>query len=85
MGNYTCNDDAVSSIPRRLWHGLEPIHAVTYFAPACLDSFDQVGLAGFWMGDFAGREAMQPDRDGLTDAGIDLLLTLAESRPTSPG
>ena len=57
------------SIPRRLWHGLEPIHAVTYFAPACLDSFNQAGLAGFWMGYFAGRAApMGPVGPAIVEA-----------------
>ena len=42
---------------RRIWHAIEPIHAVTYFAPTCRDSFTDAGLKGFWMGYFGGRSA----------------------------
>jgi len=42
---------------RRLWQLIEPIHAVTYFAPRCLDEMKALGLKGFWMGYFAGRAA----------------------------
>lgn len=69
LDDRRCNDGGVSSIPRRLWHGLEPIHAVTYFAPACLDSFNQAGLVGFWMGYFAGRAApMGPVGPAIVEA-----------------
>jgi hypothetical protein len=40
-----------------LWHRLETIHAVTYFAPECEQAFKDAGLKGFWMGYFAGRSA----------------------------
>jgi hypothetical protein len=40
-----------------LWHRLETIHAVTYFAPECEAGFAAIGLRGFWMGYFAGRSA----------------------------
>ena len=43
--------------PRTLWRGFEPVHAVTYFAPECRDSFRAIGLRRFWMGYFAGRAA----------------------------
>src|SRR5258706_1335068 len=36
---------------------LEPIHAVTYFAPECREAYTAAGLKGFWMGYFAGRAA----------------------------
>jgi len=42
---------------RRLWQLIEPIHAVTYFAPACRDAMTELGLKGFWMGYFAARSA----------------------------
>jgi hypothetical protein len=40
---------------RHLWHLFEPVHAVTYFAPECIEAFREVGLKGFWMGYFAAR------------------------------
>jgi hypothetical protein len=42
---------------RRLWRSIEPIHAVTYFAPGCRDAAADLGLRGFWMGYFAFRAA----------------------------
>src|SRR3954447_17016266 len=42
---------------RRLWTLLEPIHAVTYFAPSARSAFEAAGLRGFWRGYFAGRLA----------------------------
>jgi hypothetical protein len=42
---------------RRLWRSLEPLHAVTYFAPECEQAMKDLGLKGFWMGYFAGRGA----------------------------
>jgi hypothetical protein len=42
---------------RRMWHLLEPVHAVVYFAPEVVDSARSLGLKGFWMGYFAGRAA----------------------------
>ena len=42
---------------RAIWQLIEPIHAVTYFAPACEDSMNELGLKGFWMGYFAARSA----------------------------
>jgi len=38
-----------------LWHRIETVHAVTYFAPECEQAFTDIGLRGFWMGYFAGR------------------------------
>jgi hypothetical protein len=40
-----------------MWRLVEPIHAVTYFAPEALDAFARAGYRGFWMGYFAGRLA----------------------------
>jgi len=42
---------------RRLWSRLEPIHAVTYFAPEARAALADAGYKGFWMGYFAGRAA----------------------------
>ena len=42
---------------RRMWRLVEPIHAVTYFAPEALDALARAGYRGFWMGYFAGRLA----------------------------
>ena len=42
---------------RELWRLLEPIHAVTYFAPEPLSALKAAGCRGFWMGYFAGRAA----------------------------
>jgi len=40
-----------------MWTLFEPIHAVTYFAPAARSAYEQAGLRGFWRGYFAGRAA----------------------------
>ncbi|GAA2165486.1 SCO6745 family protein [Actinomadura napierensis] len=45
------------SIARDLWTVLEPLHAVTYFSPECLEAHKAVGLKGFWMGYFGSRAA----------------------------
>jgi hypothetical protein len=42
---------------RSLWRVLEPIHAVTYFAPEVRDALRATGLRGFWMGYTAARLA----------------------------
>jgi hypothetical protein len=54
-----CRDDGVmeAQAARALWRRIEPIHAVTYFAPECRVAFAAAGLRGFWMGYFAGRAA----------------------------
>ena len=38
-----------------LWRRLEPVHAVTYFAPEPIGALADAGYRGFWMGYFAGR------------------------------
>ena len=45
------------NLPRRLWTLLEPLHAVTYFAPQSRQAFEDAGYRGFWRGYFAGRAA----------------------------
>jgi hypothetical protein len=40
-----------------MWTMLEPVHAVTYFAPQSRAAFEGAGLRGFWRGYFAGRSA----------------------------
>ncbi|CAL9347509.1 hypothetical protein SUDANB176_00403 [Streptomyces sp. enrichment culture] len=42
---------------RTVWQVLEPLHAVTYFAPESREANRAVGLRGFWMGYFAARAA----------------------------
>jgi hypothetical protein len=42
---------------RALWRCLEPVHAVTYFAPECRQHLDAVGMRGFWIGYFGARAA----------------------------
>ena len=42
---------------RAWWQCIEPVHALTYFAPECDDGLRATGLRGFWMGYFAGRAA----------------------------
>lgn len=46
-----------TSLARRLFDRLEPIHAVTYFAPEARTALDGLGFRGFWMGYFAARSA----------------------------
>ncbi len=42
---------------RDWWRVIEPVHAVTYFAPESLEALRATGLRGFWMGYFAARVA----------------------------
>jgi len=46
-----------ASIARSIWRRLEPIHAVTYFAPEVTTGLADAGYRGFWMGYFAARAA----------------------------
>jgi hypothetical protein len=46
-----------AQVARQLWSRLEPIHAVTYFAPEARAALADAGYKGFWMGYFAGRAA----------------------------
>ncbi|MDG4666617.1 hypothetical protein [Mycobacterium sp. 236(2023)] len=45
------------TLARRLHDRLEPVHAVTYFAPEARTALDGLGYKGFWMGYFAARSA----------------------------
>jgi len=45
------------TLARCLWHAIEPIHAVVYFADEPLEAARRIGLRGFWMGYFANRVA----------------------------
>jgi hypothetical protein len=45
------------SFARAVWRLIEPLHAVTYFAPEARDAARSVGYRGFWMGYFANRAA----------------------------
>ncbi|HEY6279055.1 MAG TPA: hypothetical protein VIX86_22305 [Streptosporangiaceae bacterium] len=49
--------EPTSTLARRLWEAVEPIHAVVYFAPEPAEAARRAGLRGFWMGYFAGRVA----------------------------
>lgn len=42
---------------RRMWRAVEPIHAVTYFAPEPKAACDGLGTSGYWMSYFAQRAA----------------------------
>jgi hypothetical protein len=42
---------------RLMWTLYEPVHAITYFTPESLASFQAAGLKGFWRGYFGGRAA----------------------------
>lgn len=44
-------------VARRLFDRIEPVHAVTYFAPEARSELDALGYRGFWMGYFAARSA----------------------------
>ncbi|HEY0816504.1 MAG TPA: hypothetical protein VGE11_24770 [Pseudonocardia sp.] len=42
---------------RRMWRAVEPLHAVTYFAPESKACCDALGTKGYWMSYFAQRAA----------------------------
>lgn len=46
-----------TSLARRLWQAIEPLHAVVYFHPSPAAAAKDIGLKGWWMGYFAGRFA----------------------------
>ncbi|ADP80462.1 SCO6745 family protein [Pseudofrankia inefficax] len=45
------------TVAQRMWRLFEPVHAVTYFAPASLAAWEDAGVRGYWRGYFAGRAA----------------------------
>ncbi|MBL7488931.1 hypothetical protein I6A60_02330 [Frankia sp. AgB1.9] len=45
------------NVAQRMWRLFEPVHAVTYFAPASLAAWEDAGVRGYWRGYFAGRAA----------------------------
>ncbi len=49
--------DRHPTLARRFFDRLEPVHAVTYFAPEARAALDGLGFRGFWMGYFAARSA----------------------------
>ncbi|HEY9263632.1 MAG TPA: hypothetical protein VIQ11_03380, partial [Mycobacterium sp.] len=49
--------DRTTILARRLFERIEPVHAVTYFAPEARSELDRLGYRGFWMGYFAARSA----------------------------
>lgn len=58
--------DMEPSLARAIWHGLEAMNAVAYFAPECRAAPERLGLRGFWMGYFACRAAPM----GRVGAGV---------------
>ncbi|WP_067698865.1 SCO6745 family protein [Nocardia jejuensis] len=46
-----------TALAREMWRTLEPLHAITYFAPECRAANKAIGLRGYWMGYFAARSA----------------------------
>lgn len=40
-----------------MWHLIETVHAVTYFAPGSREANKEMGFKGFWMGYFGSRAA----------------------------
>jgi hypothetical protein len=58
-----------STLARTLWHHLEAVNAVTYFASECREAPARLGLKGFWMGYFACRAApLGPVGPGVVEA-----------------
>ena len=57
MSGTEGSDTTPPSGAREWWRAIEPIHAVTYFAPESRQALGGVGLRGFWMGYFAARVA----------------------------
>lgn len=49
--------DQVEHRARRMWRAVEPVHAVTYFAPESKAACDALGTRGYWMSYFALRAA----------------------------
>lgn len=49
--------DREPKLARRFFDRIEPVHAVTYFAPEARAGLDGLGFKGFWMGYFAARSA----------------------------
>ena len=50
-------DDRNEHRSRRMWRALEPVHAVTYFAPESQAACEALGTKGYWMSYFALRAA----------------------------
>src|SRR5437773_9693676 len=46
-----------TTIARRAWQLVEPLHGLTYFAPETRAATDALGLRGGWMSYFACRAA----------------------------
>ncbi|MFH8366784.1 hypothetical protein [Streptomyces sp. NPDC018031] len=53
----TATPAGAAACARTMWTLLEPVHAVSYFAPEAHAAFEEAGLRGFWRGYFAGRAA----------------------------
>lgn len=57
MGEQRTDERAAGVLARRLWQVVEPLHAVTYFAPETRAATDALGLKGGWMSYFGCRAA----------------------------
>lgn len=49
--------EPTTTLARRFWAALEPIHSIVYFAAEPVEAARKTGLRGFWMGYFASRVA----------------------------
>lgn len=49
--------DTTDRRARRMWRALEPVHAVTYFAPESQEGCAALGTRGYWMSYFGQRAA----------------------------
>jgi hypothetical protein len=49
--------EPTSTLARRFWAAIEPIHSIVYFATGPVEAARKTGLRGYWMGYFASRVA----------------------------
>ncbi|MGW5422259.1 SCO6745 family protein [Streptomyces sp. NPDC003943] len=63
---YEADNAPGAGYARTVWQVMEPVHAVTYFAPESREANREAGLRGFWMGYFAARAAPL----GAVSAGV---------------
>jgi hypothetical protein len=55
---------------RGMWHLLEPVHSITYFAAEARTEYESAGLRGFWRCYFAGRATPLGTRSAPVVAGV---------------
>jgi hypothetical protein len=56
-GREDAGQGGVEHAARRMWRALEPVHAVTYFAPEAQAACEALGTKGYWASYFALRAA----------------------------